>query len=467
MNDEQLFNQAVDYQQQGRNGEALDILLGLSKRHTENGYVHGTLGLVYSSLGRIPDSIESFKRGVVFDPLTKMWQVNLARMLIQNGNLQEALQYAEGESLSDRLTHAKVLEAQAKYREAVEVLDKALATLPRGNYEGRTIPVEADLSYLKMLYSQCCRRLGEPQRALNMLSRPNVIPSTPRSLLSPSLTPSFAVLFEKGMCFDLLGDYPAAWDCFLAANRAMALPYEREVFSGFLERAIKAPRTHKREHGGSRLIFIVGIPRSGTSLLEQALSRHSQITAMGERPNMLQVSRRLDREGWPDLSPSQLEDLAREYLEECPTEGYVTDKLPDNWWHVDLIRQIFPEATILHCIRDPQDCLTSCFMQMFGHAGMGWAASLEGLQAYYDLWKDFDVGGFDVHYEDLVSDPPKIIRGVLKEVSLPFEDSCTRPHESDRYVSTASYAQVREPIHTKSIGRGANYEKWLPIKKTP
>ena len=227
-----------------------------------------------------------------------------------------------------------------------------------------------------------------------------------------------------------------------------------------MRRAQNAPRTHQGTREGSNLIFIVGIPRSGTSLLEQILSCHPQITAMGERPEIGYISHILDGEGWPDLSPSQIDHFADQYLEGCPDQGFLTDKMPDNWCYQGLIKQMFPKAQIVHCIRDPHDCLASCFMQSFASNSLGWTTTVEGLRTYYHLWQGAAISG-GVHYEELVRGPEAVVGPLLKDLGLPFDERCLRPEESLRHVNTASYAQVKEPIHSRSIGRGDPYQRHI------
>ena len=462
MSDEQLFNHAIYLHREGRRNEALETLLDLSRRNPDNGYIWGTLGMVWSSVGKIPQAVEAFEKAVRLDPTTEIWRQELGYILIQEGKFTEVEKYCNGSSFSSKLMRAKLWEVQGEDEQALEILEGVIDDPPSGVYDGRALPIEAHLAKAKCIYARCARRRGKSLDGLKMLARPNVIPSTPQHLVQDSLTDNLEVLYEKGYCYDALGEYDAAWSCFLAANQLQNSSFEPEVYKGRIRRGIESPRSHQGTRGGSNLIFIVGIPRSGTSLVEQILSRHPQVTPMGERTEIAFISHELDAKGWPDLEPSQIDDYADSYLENCP-EGVMTDKMPDNWYNVGLIRQMFPEAKVVHCIRDPQDCLVSCFMQMFGHSGMGWSNSLEGLQTYFNLWKESEVGGLEVHYEELVSRPEEAIRALLEDLDLPYDERCLSPEGSGRHVATASYAQVKEPIHQRSIGRGAHYERHLKI----
>ena len=366
----------------------------------------------------------------------------------------------------ERSIQARVLEVQGKCEEALDVIEDALANIPEGVYDGRAIPVEVHLAKLKELYAVTCRRLEKPREALEMLSRPNVTTSTPAHLIAGAVSPNFNALFERGHAFELLENYAAAWDCFLGANLTQALPFDPEELERRIKGPQKAPSTNTSTRSGSNLIFIVGIPRSGTSLLEQILGRHSKVTPMGERGDFIEFSHDLSGRGWPDIEVSQLDRLADSYLSRCPEGEIFTDKMPGNWYQLKLIKQVFPDAKVIHCVRDPQDCLLSCFKQRFSQNGLSWAASPEGIIQYYRLWEEVGVDEFEVQYETLVENPEGEIRRILSFLEIPFEESCLSPEASDRFVATASYAQVKKPIHTKSIGVGHNYKKWLPIKKT-
>lgn len=462
MTDEELFNHAVALQRSNRREEAADILRGLCDRNPENGYLWGTLGLFENSIGHNIQALDALRLAYRLDPITEIWKQELGFLLISEGLLQEVEPLCEGSSLSSTILHAKLCESRGEYAEAMKRLERAISHPPSGVYDGRAIPVEAQLAKAKAIYAQCARRQGEPLKGIYMLSRPNVVPSTPDVLINDVISENIETLFEKGHCFDAAGYYDAAWDCFLAANRVQNLPFNAHEYKGRIRRVMEAPRTRSGS-AGERLIFIVGIPRSGTSLVEQILGEHSQVTAMGERNEMHFIANQLEQRGWPDLTEAEIEDFALYYLRDCPSEGFVTDKMPDNWYQVGLIRQLFPKAQIVHCIRQPEDCLMSCFMQMFSNAGMAWTNSIEGLKTYYELWESFTVGGLEVHYEKLTSNPEDYVRGLLDSLGLPFEESCLSPEKSSRHVSTASYAQVREPIHSKSVGRGTNYQRFFKL----
>ena len=466
MDPSQIFDRAIAISKEGRTQEALDILTTLTQEVPDNGYVWGTRAIHLVTLGRCAEGISDYLKAIRLDPQTEIWREELAMLYIREGGISQAMGLVEEGTLGGAVITARVKEAEGKDKEALHIIENALAHLPlEGVYDGRAIPVEVHLAKLKEIYAVLSRRSSQPQKALDMLARPNLIPSTPPHLVHSVVTPNFNLLFERGHAFDLLGDYAAAWDCFVAANLLQGVPFDPRELDG----RVGMPNRRKSNVGtrsGANLIFIVGIPRSGTSLLEQVLSQHSQVTAMGERGDFAQLAHDLRGRGQPDLGVGEIDQFAASYLEGWPETGFLTDKMPGNWYHLDLIRQVFPSAKIIHCVRDPQDCLVSCFKQRFSSNGLSWSSSPKGIQQYYGLWEKASIEEFEVQYESLVQTPEKVIGGVLDFLTLPFEEGCLTPEKSHRLISTASYAQVRQPIHPRSVGKGYNYAKWLPIKKT-
>ena len=233
-------------------------------------------------------------------------------------------------------------------------------------------------------------------------------------------------------------------------------------------------------------IFIVGMPRSGTTLVEQILASHSAVVAGGELPVLLQVSyqtKELSKSGehYPrgvrTLPTDALAHMAGRYLQHLNTLSadapHVTDKLPFNFMHLGLIALLFPNAKIVHCRRSPMDNCLSAYFTSFADK-IQFANNLETLGSYYvdydrlmKHWHSVLPGRiFDLHYEELVNDTQGRIGALLSYCGLPWEDACMRFYETQRGVRTPSRWQVRQPIYTQSVERWKHYEKHLePLRK--
>jgi tetratricopeptide (TPR) repeat protein len=221
-------------------------------------------------------------------------------------------------------------------------------------------------------------------------------------------------------------------------------------------------------------IFIVGMPRSGTSLLEQILSCHSKVHARGETSDIPTIAEAIPYypDGARNLTSEKLNAWADAHLrrvgEMATTAIRVTDKLPGNFLFLGLITQLFPGARILNCRRDPRDVCLSNFMTDFD-AGHEHSYNLESLalvcKAYQELmeyWKRIlPIPILDVRYEELTADPRTQIEKILTFCGLEWEEACLSFHQSKRQVVTASYDQVREPLHKRSVARWKNYARHL------
>ncbi len=233
-------------------------------------------------------------------------------------------------------------------------------------------------------------------------------------------------------------------------------------------------------------IFIVGLPRSGSTLVEQILASHSRVEGTMELPNIISITHQFDdmaadRDGYPETVGSTpigiLSALGCRYLEETRPlrtgRDHFTDKLPNNFSHVGLIHAILPRATIIDARRHPMDSCFSTFKQYFAE-GQTFSYDLADLGRYYrcylslmDHW-DSVLPGKVVHiqYEDLVRDPESNIRRLLDSCGLPFEDACLSFHRTRRSVRTASAEQVRQPIYTSGVGYWRHFEKELqPLRE--
>jgi len=234
-------------------------------------------------------------------------------------------------------------------------------------------------------------------------------------------------------------------------------------------------------------IFIVSLPRSGSTLVEQILSSHSQVEATGEIPALPIIAVRLAKQERaradsadtqpPPLQEEDLKALGEEYLERVRParrldRPFFTDKMPNNFQHLGLICAILPNAKIIAVRRHPLACCFSMYKQLFpsewgpfydfGDLGRYYRDFLE-VTAHFDTLLPGRI--HHIVYEDLVRDPETEIRRMLDYCTLPFEDACLRFHESERPVSTASSEQVRRPVYTDALEQWRRYETWLdPLK---
>jgi tetratricopeptide (TPR) repeat protein len=300
--------------------------------------------------------------------------------------------------------------------------------------------------------------------------------------------------FALGRAFEQRQDYAQAFAHYADGNalRRLDAPFDIAGFErrsarirAFFDERFFAARRDSGDPSPAP-IFIVGLPRSGSTLLEQILASHPQVEGTMELPNILNMVGQFDdlapgRDGYPETveraSAEQLGALGRRYLEEtAPLRSgreHFTDKLPNNFSHIGLIRSILPNATIIDARRHPMDTCFSTFKQYFAE-GQTFSYELATLGRYYrcylslmDHW-DAVLPGKVLHiqYEDLVRDPETNIRRLLAHCDLPFEPACLSFHETRRAVRTASAEQVRQPLYSSGVGYWRHFERQLePLRE--
>jgi len=501
-----LLGRAAEARQ--RPSEALAHYGNAARRDPRDAAALMRAGDILGTMGRFEEALAAFRQVLAIRPEDAAARVRAGQILSSKGMLQEA----------ERLLHA-ALAQQPGNAEALVSLGQIQASCGEAEAAARSYAgaLRARPNYLAARLAQIglCEREGKDSEARDRASalltqmpgHPQLLtlwgrlartPAEREDALArleerlredrPPLSKDFesALRFTAGTLYDKTGRPAEAFRHFQAANayRNKARRYNaartieefnrlREYLSADVLAKLPSSRLND-----ARPVFIVGMPRSGTSLVEQILASHPQVYGAGELRQLEEILRR-GPEGvtaaypkyLPDLTEDALDALAAAYLRALPPAAAaaqrVTDKMPHNFQHAGIISRLFPQARIIHCVRDARDTCLSCFFQSFAE-GNSYSYGLADCGHYYRQyqtlmthWRESGVPLFDVRYETLVTEPEATVRNLLEYCGLEWDDACLRFHENRRVVHTASYKQVKEPFHTRSIGRWRAYAPFL------
>lgn len=458
-----LHNYAVLLNRQRRHQEALAVLDSLDKIFKEfAAEYYRSRGRTLHNLHRLDEAAAAFGKVPEFDP-------------------DHFNTYAAWAALEEERHNLDL---------AAELAGKALAIAPDH-------PENVSSSVILAKYH---RRKKEPQRALELLRGVDIERA--------SLGARAGYHFELGTILDALGDYDAAFEAYALGNQEQLEVtqhrYDPARNRDLAERLITFFTRERMQAMGQlspppsanlpRPIFIVGFPRSGTTLVEQILGVHPEITAGDELPYLSEIASGActvlgSQQGYPDC----LTDIARPqhhdalrgfrdyYLHHAGNRGLpakdkrlFTDKMPLNEWHLGLVRLIFPDSPVIHVVRHPLDSCLSSHFQNLVH-GDYCAYHLETAAQHYALTyrlaehyrQQLGLRFLRVRYEDLVDDFESNVRKLLEFVGVPFDERCLAFHESKRVARTASYAQVTQKLYKTSQYRYRHYrrhvEPMIPI----
>jgi tetratricopeptide (TPR) repeat protein len=418
-------------------------------------------GELRETLGQTGRAAQDFRRAATAAPKTTQGRIAAARALLA-GNRDEEAEKTLRRALALDKTNAVALELlgnlladAGRFDEARETLLRAVAQDPRRAG-----------SYYDIVR---CRRIGPEDAAL--IARMNAAAALPG--LQPAQRAR--VLLALGKAADDLGDYETAMRHFDAAEaiRRDIVRFDLAAFEASVERMTARFPAAAAGGGDAAPILIVGLPRSGTTLVEQILSAHPDVVGAGELPFWTAHGQAWDQAGAPAPDAAFLERLAGDYLallrSIAPGAARVTDKMPLNFQWAGLIHAALPAATIIHCRRTPIDTALSIHQTHFNPrmafptGGADLVGYIRACQRLMDHWRRVlpPARFIEIGYESLTADPAPVIRRMLDACGLPWHDACLHPERNLRMVKTPSKWQARQKITRGSVGRGQAYEPWL------
>ena len=535
------YNLAIALLQQNRPAEALDELEQAVNLQPDFFNAHLELGNAYGLIGSHDRAIRHFIKAIGSNPESALAHLHLAHALRDTGQLDEAITHYE-RSIELQPGNAEaycelagVLIIKFKFDQVISLLEAVILTMP-GNpgllfrlaaayqeqgssdialgYYNEVLDIDpenvdartgiAGIQALQGNFIAAAETLesllaDHPEHSAALITFANLAHHFDASdraiqLVTDKLAdPSTTDRTQSKLYFALANnsvrnnDPEKAFEYYTAANRLHNAKFDYESFSGVFNALISnysestVPVLPRSENLSDAPIFIIGMPRSGTSLTEHILASHPSVYGAGELRNINYIVCGLTEILKSDkpyplcldrLNTPLLNQLADQYLTEIAglsdTARYVTDKMPANFMHLGFIDLLFPNSHVIHCQRDPLDTCLSCYFQSFS-GEHPYAYSLSDLGKYYRLyrklmkyWKKvLRIPIHELSYESLVQNQEQETSKLLAFCGIEWNDACLDFHNTRRTVSTASYDQVREPMYKKSIGRWRQYERHL------
>lgn len=472
------------------------------------------LGRVYTRSGRLHEAVNWFHKALEIEPgcaeilaglgnaLSSQGKQNEALPLLQKAVLLEPRSYLANYSLGNLLTTlGKYDDAIGYYRTACEIQPEdeyaigALASIleRRGDFEesysllkpfvhaGSTNPG------IVFPFAELAKHFGRHDEAVRVLEQA-------LSEVALDQKTRTDMHFKLGKSLDAMEDYDKAFEHYHKANELSrqvnehlvdieAIDVQAEHIAQQIERCDHAfwAALPRATNDSERPVFVVGMPRSGTTLLEQILASHPAIHGAGELSGIETIARSLalkstGKSDYPeclrDIPLHLLDQEAERHLRRLDdfsrNAARIVDKYPHNFLHLGLISVLFPKARVIHISRDPRDTCLSIYFQIFSpeHA---YTCDLARLGKHYRTyeklmryWNDvLDIPILNIQYEKLLAEPGQTIRSLVDFCGLAWDDRCMKFHETKRDVNTPSYDQVRQPLYMKSVGRWIHYHNHL------
>jgi tetratricopeptide (TPR) repeat protein len=470
------------------------------------------LGGVAAATGHLADAEQLFQRAIDRDPSYVPPYADLCALLARRGRLADAV------ALLDRIMatrgappwalslKAATLMGERRPEEALPALEQLVARVPDAAIPhvnlGDALQAAGQLDRAVSAYRTAIRL--DPANGFAWWGLANLrtirLDANDVALLqqaSAEAEPGLGTIqlgFALGKALEDVGRYEESFRHYEEANRqrGQVAPYDPQAMEAYV-RAIKttftaamlAPRKG-RGHGSDAPIFIVGMPRSGSTLVEQILASHPLVEGLGELFELPNIATQIGGSGKPkaalpaiiaNLTAAQLSEIGENYLAATQRfrrtdRPFFTDKMPANWRLIPLIRLALPNARIIDVRRDPMPCCFSAFTTYFNRH-TSFPVNLTDLARYY---RDYlammeHLAGaqpeaiHQLSLETLIAQPEAEVRRLLAYLDLPFDDACLRSHENRRPVYTPSAQQVRQPIQSETHQRWQSYEPWLhPLK---
>ena len=457
-----LFNiLSLAYQSKGEFDNSIELLEDALKISPKNIFFLNNMGLSYYKKSELSKAEYYYKRALEVNPNYINVLSNYANLKKELEQFEEAKEYfKKANTINDKSFEinynlATVYQGLGEEDNAIKSYEKSLSINPKFTKSDRSISslikyTDDNEHFLKMKNKILDKDLSEAQK--------------------------LELHFALGKAYEDLKDYKNAFENFEKANSIVKrltkykINDDQELFY-----KIKKNFTNKEialaKHNKSKIIFILGMPRSGTSLVEQIISSHHQVFGAGELVYLNEIMKKklLPK---PENFDFIINEAQKEYLSKISYKSQnalnITDKSPLNFRWIGFIISMFPNSKIIHCKRNKIDVCWSNYKNQF-EGSLYYSNNLNDLGEYYKLYEDlmkfwkkkFEKKIFDLDYEELVNEPEKNIKDLIKFCDLEWDENCMNHHKNKRAIKTVSFNQARKPIYKDKIKNSSLYDKYL------
>jgi tetratricopeptide (TPR) repeat protein len=469
------INDAID---QGSAAQAIVKLTELNSKLPGQPNVLMLLGKANAKMGRHAEAIEGYAQAVKISPKDADLRFRYAYALQRGGRYEDSLLEYE-RSLYYRPDHPLALRHKSSVLRDLNRMDEALKAWETlcASVEGVQIDKTSHLG-IAISGAGLAPKYRDANSALDDLKN---------YIYDESCDPELRIAgcWQAGRLYDHLKEYDNAFDAYKLCKEIKKESWSPDEHTKQIDQLIKCWTDGAdipfSNIDGSRLIFIVGMMRSGTSLTEQMVAQTQGVTPGGEMNAISRQFTSIDRRSSPNSRPypvtrrlytkpalQRMAKSAMQMYNQIAQTGFVTDKQPYNCFFVPLIAHMFPGCKIIHCVRDPMDCMLSNYTQAFSRPHPQ-THDLYDLGRYYRdyermmaAWKTLpEVDMIDLQYEKMVADPKSESQRVMEFLGIEWTEDILEFHKSSRTVTTASRDQVRQPVYTSSVQKYKRYESHL------
>lgn len=536
-----LYNLGIALLNQGKIDSSIKQFTNAIKINPKYSDAYLEIGNALKFTGNSEEAITNYKKAIQFNPSTFLAYYYIAEAYHQTGEFSEAIRYYE-QTIVLQDTHvdsycglASTLISLFKFDKAIHLLESNISRLPvtaclyfylafayqeQGNIEKakfyfkRVIDIDRNHYDAQTGLAGLLALQGDYEKADERLR--GILKSEPDHVSATIAFTSFAsqfkaieeaiqmgkkclekdklnniskskLVFALANLYEQTGKLDKAFEYYRMGNKLKGAVFDEKKYNNMFD-SLKATYTadvieklQNVSKNSVNPIFIIGMPRSGTSLAEQILASHPDVYGAGELPTINRIINQLPSSlktalPYPEclekIDKKILKNLASQYLKELQLtsngEKNITDKMPLNSIHLGFISLMFPTARIIYCTRDPRDTCLSCYFKNFS-GEHPYAYSLNSLGKFYRMheklmahWlKVIPNPTFELSYEKIVKDPDAIIRELIDYCGLDWDNACMDFHKTKRAVATASHSQVRKKMYSSSVGKWRHYEQHL------